>query len=139
MQTILLISHDRSFINNIVTSTIIFEKQGVVKEYIGGYDDWIRQRPAEVIKKKTATKIKQQTVEPRKKGRKLGYMEKRELNSLPEKIEKLEAQQEELFQVMNNPNFYKQPKSEIVKISEKVKSLKEVLNKAYKRWEELEK
>ncbi len=136
--TILLISHDRSFINNIVTSTIIFEKQGVVKEYIGGYDDWIRQRPAEVIKKKTATKIKQQTVDPQKKGRKLGYMEKRELNSLPEKIEKLEAQQEELFQVMNNPDFYKQPKLEIVKISEKVKSLKEVLNKAYKRWEELE-
>ena len=82
--------------------------------------------------------IKQQTDEPRKKGRKLGYMEKRELNALPEKIEKLEAQQEELFQVMNNPDFYKQPKSEIVKISEKVKSLKEVLNKAYKRWEELE-
>ena len=65
-------------------------------------------------------------------------MEKRELNSLPEKIEKLESQQEELFQVMNNPDFYKQQKSEIVKILEKVKSLKEGLNKAYKRWEELE-
>jgi ATP-binding cassette subfamily F protein uup len=136
--TILLVSHDRSFINNIVTSTIVFEKKGVVKEYVGGYDDWIRQRPAEVIKKKTATKIKQQTVDPRKKGRKLGYMEERELKSLPEKIEKLEAQQEELFQVMSGPDFYKQQKSEIVKISEKVKSLTEVLNKAYKRWEELE-
>ena len=90
--TILLVSHDRSFINNIVTSTIVFEKKGVVKEYVGGYDDWIRQRPTEVIKKKKATKIKQQTVDPRKKGRKLGYMEERELKSLPEKIEKLEAQ-----------------------------------------------
>ena len=136
--TILLVSHDRSFINNIVTSTIVFEKKGVVKEYVGGYDDWIRQRPTEVIKKKKATKIKQQTVDPRKKGRKLGYMEERELKSLPEKIEKLEAQQEELFQVMSGPDFYKQQKSEIVKITEKVESLKEVLNKAYKRWEELE-
>ncbi len=136
--TILLVSHDRSFINNIVTSTIVFEKKGVLKEYVGGYDDWIRQRPAEVKEKKGATKIKQQKANPQKKVRKLGYMEGRELKSLPEKIEKLEAQQEEFFLVMSDPDFYKKNKSEIVEISEKVKSLKEVLNKAYKRWQELE-
>ncbi|MDP6625525.1 MAG: ATP-binding cassette domain-containing protein, partial [Nitrospinota bacterium] len=137
--TILLVSHDRSFINNIVTSTIVFEKKGVVKEYIGGYDDWIRQRPAEVIKKKAAKKIKQRTDSSQKKGRKLGYMEERELKALPEKIEKLEAEQEKLFKIMSGPDFYKQQKSEIVKTTEKVESLKENLNKAYKRWEELEK
>ena len=137
--TILLVSHDRSFINNIVTSTIVFEKKGSVKEYIGGYDDWIRQRPAEVIKKKAAKKIKQRTDSSQKKGRKLGYMEERELKALPEKIEKLEAEQEKLFKIMSGPDFYKQQKSEIVKTTEKVESLKENLNKAYKRWEELEK
>ena len=137
--TILLVSHDRSFINNIVTSTIVFEKKGVVKEYIGGYDDWIRQRPEEVIKKKAAKKIKQRTDNLQKKGRKLGYMEERELKALPEKIEKLEAEQEKLFKIMSGPDFYKQQKSEIVKTTEKVESLKENLNKAYKRWEELEK
>ena len=136
--TILLVSHDRSFINNIVTSTIVFEKKGVVKEYIGGYDDWIRQRPEEVIKKKAAKKIKQRTDNSQKKGLKLGYMEERELKTLPEKIEKLEVQQKELFQLMSGPDFYKQQKSEIVKTTEKVESLKEDLNKAYKRWEELE-
>lgn len=136
--TILLVSHDRSFINNIVTSTIVFEKKGVVKEYIGGYDDWLKQRSEEVKEKKTGTKTKQQTRYPQKKNRKLGYMEKRELSSLPEKIEKLEAQQEELHQVMSSPDFYKKSKSEIVKITEKVESLKGVLSKTYKRWEELE-
>jgi ATP-binding cassette subfamily F protein uup len=137
--TILLVSHDRTFINNIVTSTIVFEGNGLVKEYVGGYDDWLRQRPEEPILAKTATPktVTSPNSVPLKK-RTFGYKQQRELDSLPQTIELLESEQKELYREMSHPDFYKEDKSEIVTKTKRLEVLNEELKEAYTRWEELE-
>ncbi len=137
--TILLVSHDRTFINNVVTSTIVFESPGVVKEYVGGYDDWLRQRPeAKSREKKNAPKREAPRGPALRTKRKFGYNQQKELDSLPHAIELLEEEQAELFQEMSDPQFYKRDRSEIVTKTERLESLKEMLQGAYDRWEELE-
>src|SRR6185295_13450659 len=112
--TILLVSHDRAFLNNVVTSTIVFEPGGV-KEYVGGYDDWLRQRPpatAETPAKKSpkpaAEAEKSKTSVSEKGLRRLGFKEKRERELLPSKIEQLESEIQELHTTMAQPQFYQQ-------------------------------
>jgi ATP-binding cassette subfamily F protein uup len=140
--TILLVSHDREFLNNVVTSTIAFEPDGV-REYVGGYDDWVRQRaPAAPVEEKVAPAARakpQPSAEQQvSRKRRLAYHEKRELESLPAKIEALDAELAELHVVVSQPEFYKQPASEIAQKQSQLKQLEEQLAAAYHRWEALE-
>jgi ABC transport system ATP-binding/permease protein len=137
--TVLLVSHDRAFINNVVTSTLVFEGGGAVKEYIGGYDDWLRQRPVE-IKPPKAEPVKKtitQVQAPKSKA-KLGFKQQKELESLPQTIQTLETEQEDLYRAMGDPDLYKKEKSEIVSKKERLETVKKLLAEAYVRWEELE-
>ena len=137
--TILLVSHDRTFINNIVTSTAVFEGGSVVKEYVGGYDDWLRQRPQEAIPSRTsASKLGTPLAQVPKGRLKLGFNQQRELDALPETIEELEKEQQELFQTMGDPELYKKDRVDIVTANDRIEELKRLLAEAYGRWEELE-
>jgi ATP-binding cassette subfamily F protein uup len=141
--TLLLVSHDREFLNNVVTSTIAFES-GNVREYVGGYDDWLRQRPEPVEEprpaKPAAAKSKPQAApeRPQTGKRRLAYHEKRDLEQLPAKIESLEAEINKLHAVVADPKFYTRPSSEIAREQLNLKDLSQQLNAAYERWEELE-
>ena len=139
--TLLLVSHDRTFIDNIVTSILVFEGNGVVSEYVGGYSDWLRQsrtisalKPAQ-DKTKIKDKKKRQTTSENKK---LSYKEKRELETLPDRIETLEQEQEELRQQINQRDFYKQDKPTITSTIARVEAIRTQLEQAYQRWEQLD-
>ena len=139
--TLLLVSHDRAFLNNVVTSTLAFEGDGQVKEYAGGYDDYLRQRETSVISKvEPAPRAK--TPKPRVpsagKPKKLSYNEGRELESLPHRIEEFELEQAELHNAMADSSFFKQEGSEIAKAKARLESLECELRRLYSRWEELE-
>jgi ATP-binding cassette subfamily F protein uup len=141
--TILLVSHDRAFLNNVVTSTIVFEAGGV-RECVGGYDDWLRQRsePADVnddgLRARGKEKPRTSSVMPQSRQRRRAFHEKRELESLPATIETLDGKIAELHDVMARPEFYKQPSSEIARQQTELKDLEQQLAAAYRRWEELE-
>ncbi|MEJ2285913.1 MAG: ATP-binding cassette domain-containing protein, partial [Desulfobacterales bacterium] len=116
--TLLLVSHDRAFLNNVVTSTIVFEGNGQVGEYVGGYDDWLSQRPR-VTAEGMPEKIDRKKARPKPETRspqKLGYMQQRELQELPGRIEALESEQKELFALMSDPAFYKKEKAHIAEV-----------------------
>ncbi|MCR9117900.1 MAG: ATP-binding cassette domain-containing protein, partial [bacterium] len=136
--TVLLVSHDREFLNNIVGNIIAFEPDGV-REYDGGYDDWLRQsnqRATESLaEKSTKTKVSK---EKETSVKRLSYKEQRELTSLPEKIEKVEAEIASVHETMADPAFYQQPGDAITKVNEQLKKLNDQLAAAYQRWEELE-
>ncbi|MFA7620110.1 MAG: ATP-binding cassette domain-containing protein, partial [Thiohalomonadaceae bacterium] len=110
--TVLLVSHDRAFLDHVVTSTLAFEGEGVVREYVGGYSDWVRQRPVKAVVPKRSEPKPQPaapTAEQRQKPRKLSYKDQRELEQLPSRIEALEAELVELHQRLSDPAFYQQP------------------------------
>ncbi|MCP4267643.1 MAG: ATP-binding cassette domain-containing protein, partial [Candidatus Brocadiaceae bacterium] len=138
--TLLLVSHDRAFLNNVVTSTIVFEGEGEVNEYDGGYDDWLRQRKqvGKVSSKRTDGERKLQKKEC-ERPRKISYKEKQELNALPGRIEALEAEQDLLHQTMSDPLFYQKHKDEIVSIKARLSTLDTELVATYQLWETLEK
>ncbi|MDG1494781.1 MAG: ATP-binding cassette domain-containing protein [Porticoccaceae bacterium] len=137
--TVLLVSHDRSFLNNVVTSTLVFEGNAVINQYIGGYDDWLRQRKAEqtVATKKpaTSTKASSKTEAPAKKR---SYKVQRELDSLPGDIERLETEIAAISEEMNQPDFYQAERSVTAAIEKNLAAVQEQLNHCYQRWEELE-
>jgi ABC transport system ATP-binding/permease protein len=138
--TLLLVSHDRAFLNNIVTSTLILDGSGDVKEFIGGYEDWQKQLDAATPASKT-TKPAQPTQTESKsesKSRKLSYNEKRELEELPKRIETLEAEMHELNQKMESPSFYQQEGAIITQSVERLEQIHKELSQAYDRWGELE-
>ncbi len=146
--TMLVVSHDREFLNNVVTSTISFEGDGIVLEYAGGYDDYLIQHkkdttppfepPKTEAKPVSAAKPAAEKKEANKlRGRKLSYKEQRELDSLPEKIEQLEAEQEELQAKMAEPSFYQKPQDEIKQVSQRLEAVGEELLECLERWEEL--
>ena len=138
--TLLLVSHDRAFINNIVTSTLVFEGNGRVNEYVGGYDDWLRQREAN----KTATpaakpaEIRQPPRKSPRRAQKLGYKEQRELSQLPQRIENIEADVRRHYAAMADPDFYKRDGTEIQAAKQRLQSLEQELAECYRRWEQLE-
>ena len=136
--TVLLVSHDRAFLNNVVTSTLVFEEGGQVKEYAGGYDDYVRQSaanaPTDEIQTKQEKKPKQQVAKPAK----LTFKEQRELESLPQNIAKREREQTELHATMADPDFFKQGGEQIAKATSRLETLDEELGKLFARWEELE-
>ena len=138
--SLLLVSHDRSFLDNVVTSTLVFEGHGVIKDYVGGYHDWLQQTNAAT----TATKSKIQSAKPaeltpQKKSIKLSYKEQKELSDLPMRIEKLEAEHQTLQKIIATTEFYQQEPGAIKQIMEKLKQLSVELECAYQRWTELEK
>ena len=140
--TLLLVSHDRAFLNNIVTSIYVLDDSGTVAEYIGGYDEWhkliLDSIPVSDVTKPATTK---QTVSPtgsRSAPRKLSYNEKRELEELPKKIEALEFEQHELNQKMELPEFYQQSGDIITRAVEHLQQIQDELSRLYYRWDELE-
>ncbi len=142
--TLLLVSHDRVFLNNVVTSTLVFEEDGNIGEYIGGYDDWQQQKKQVSISKKDPVKIREKKKSASGKGKsgsgnnKLGYMEKRELDALPQQIESMEKEQTGLMEKMSAPDFYKTQGQVIAQIKERHEELESLLAAAYTRWEDLE-
>lgn len=139
--TLLLVSHDRAFLDNVVTSTLAFEGEGRVNDYVGGYEDWLRQRAAPPVTSKKASKPadKPKPVAAEKpRTRKLSYKEQRELEALPGHIESLETEQAELQQRMADPAFYQQDREAIAEATSRLEALEQELAAAYGRWETLE-
>ena len=137
--TILLVSHDRTLINNIVTSTLVFEGESVVKEYVGGYDDWLRQRPQDAKPRKASFRKQDVLLAQTPIARlKLGFKQQKELDALPDTIEWLEREQHDLFQGMGDPGFYKKDRADIVAANDRLEAVKKLLEDAYARWEKLE-
>jgi ATP-binding cassette subfamily F protein uup len=139
--TILMVSHDREFLNNVVTSTVVFEGGGRLQEYVGGYDDWLMQRngPAQPQKSTASKGQKQKTEGPPRQKQKLSYKETRELETLPQTIEALEAEKQRLTATLNSPEFY--ASRDLIKIKaacDRLEALEKELNEAYHRWDELE-
>ncbi|MGC4003998.1 MAG: ATP-binding cassette domain-containing protein [Pirellulales bacterium] len=139
--TVLVVSHDREFLNNVVDGVFAFE-HGTIKEYVGGYDDWLRQRPAPLDETpKPETKSTKPTVsnadnEPKK--RKLSYKEQKELDALPQTIHDLEAEIAARHAAAGDPAFYKQPPDRIAAAATELKTLEDKLETAFARWETLE-
>ncbi len=138
--TVLLISHDRAFLNNVVTSSLVFEGKGIVQEYAGAYDDWLRQRPAPVVARPAAaaTAKKKKRIRPADGPRKLTFKEERELADLPQRIENMEAEQQELYDAMAAPAFYRQEGAVVSRAKARLAELDRLLVDAYERWEGLE-
>ena len=147
--TLLLVSHDRAFLNNLVTSTLALDGEGGVTETVGGYDDWLRQNALEVPETPEPVKPRQPApLRPKsdlQSSPKLTYKEqrlieaqKRELAEIPHLIESLEAEQHRLTSRMAEPAFYQQDSAEITRSANRLKELEEELARAYLRWEELE-
>ena len=137
--TLLLVSHDRTFLNNVVTSTLVIEDNGRVGEYVGGYDDWLRQRKMATSIGREKQRGRSEQHQPRREPRQtLSYKEQRELESLPEAIETLEAEQGKLYEVMSDPSFYRQSGTEIASVRARLKSIEMELDNAYQRWDVLD-
>jgi len=138
--TVLLVSHDRAFINNVVTSTLVFEASGRVEAYAGGYDDWLDQRPETGPPQtgKDPGKTGRKSAAPAAAPKKLGYMQQRELDGLPARIESLESRQEALFQTMSQEDFYRQESRRIAAVKQELADVEQELEKSFARWEELD-
>ncbi len=143
--TLLLVSHDRDFLDNVVTSTLVLEGDGRIGEYVGGYSDWLRQRPAmaAVAAPPRAVPVEPAPATPAPAAaaparRKLGYNESRELAQLPQRIEALEARIAELGHALQEPAFYQREAAAIVAANDELSSLQRELDAAYARWSELD-
>jgi len=139
--TLLLVSHDRAFLDNIVTSTIVFEEDGKLREYVGGYEDWLRQRAAEPDQESASSiSVKEQSLPTREtpRSRKLSYKEKQELAGLPEKIESIETRIHSLEQLVNASGFYQQDKETIAATLSSLDETRHELEMAFRRWEFLD-
>ncbi|TKR33484.1 ATP-binding cassette domain-containing protein [Luteimonas gilva] len=137
--TLLLVSHDRDFLDNVVTSTLVMEGDGRVGEYVGGYSDWLRQRPVVSAPAAVSAPAKPQpAAAPPSAKRKLSYKDARELEALPAKIEALEARVAALADAMNDPGFYQRDGAAIVAHNDALAAAQAELDAAYARWSELE-
>ncbi len=138
--TLLLVSHDRSFLNNVVTSCIVFDDDGEVREYVGGYDDWLNQRQSRTEKsvaKNTASTASQPAKTVKKKST-LTYQEQLDLKALPQQIEKLEQQQAALTGKMSEPDFYQQAADKITQAQQQLAALEAELEVTFDKWAALE-
>jgi ABC transport system ATP-binding/permease protein len=138
--TLLLVSHDRAFIDHVVTSTLVFEGAGRVQEYVGGYADWLRQRPAAEPEPAPGTvQPRSGSVSPAVAGtRKLSYREQQELQQLPERIEELEGEQQRLTTAVGSADFYKESGETIRQTLARLEALQGEVLDAYARWNELD-
>ncbi len=143
--TLLLISHDRAFLDNVVTSTWAFEGEGRVREYVGGYEDWLRQRRHDLTKNIGRDKAASEKSSPEKTGsapkqekKKLSYKEQRELEALPAQIAALEAEQARLQATLNDPDIFLKAAQEAAAAAERLSAIDEELLTLLERWESLE-
>lgn len=164
--TLILVSHDRAFVDNVVTGTLVFEGNATVNEYVGGYEDWLRQKAQSgdantgAAGGRLTTPVKAATTQAKlgsesatqkadtqqpdtqksaaKPARKLSFNEKRELEALPKQIEQLDAEQAELTEKMADPEFFQQDKDVIAASTQRLEQIEQELAQAYQRWEELE-
>ena len=145
--TLLLVSHDRAFIDHVVTSTLVFEGEGRVQEYVGGYEDWLRQRrnaeaeAAAAPVRRAGSGANAATIatkEPSRAQRKPSYKEQLELEQLPARIEALEAEQKQLQASVASADFYKRPATEIHEALSRLEELETLLLAAYTRWDALD-
>ena len=139
--TVLVVSHDREFLNNVVTSTIVFEEEGL-KEYVGGYDDYVRQsKPAAPPKAKGKSKAgskKADKLAEKPAAKKLSYKEKLELEKLPAKIEELETGIAKLHTAMGESGYFQRPAADLANDKKELTKLESELETAFERWQELE-
>jgi ATP-binding cassette subfamily F protein uup len=144
--TLLLVSHDRAFLDNVVTSTLVFEGRAQVNEYVGGYSDWLRQRrvvdaaaPASAPHEAADPEPKavHEAARPQPKARRLSYKEQRELAAMPEKIQRLEAEQLELQAALADPKLFQDQERGAAAL-ERLRSLAAEIESAYARWDALE-
>lgn len=135
--TILLVSHDRAFVDAVVTSTIVFEADGSLKEYVGGYTDWQRQAQSTRAKAPVVDATSKKRSNESKRNQRLGYKAQRELDALPDMIEELEAARDEVQALVMDPDFYKKPEVEVKKILSQLQTLSDDVEAAYTRWEVL--
>jgi ATP-binding cassette subfamily F protein uup len=133
--TVLVVSHDREFLNNTVTSCLVFEGQGRVVEYAGGYDDWLSQRPQIAEPEPVQPKAAKPRVA---KTRKLTYKENLELDALPGRIEALEGDIAALHEQMNDPEFYSNDHTVVAAAASRLEILETELDSLLTRWDELE-
>lgn len=149
--TVLIVSHDRAFLNNVCTSSLVFDAPGVVNEYIGGYDDWLRQRPAQYgdVTKITGTRQKEDnkksapaavetTASTAKKPKKLSYNDQREYDALPELLESIETELEALNEQIAHADFYQQGDEKVQATLQTLNDKETELEHAFERWEILE-
>lgn len=131
--TLLLVSHDRAFLNNVITSTLVFEGEGKVAEYVGGYDDWMAQRTVSAAGSGPEGKSR---TPPR--PRKPSNREREELKAMPVRIERLEEELASVQQALNDPETYRNPDGEVKKLTARVEALPAEIEAAYARWHALE-
>lgn len=145
--TVLLVSHDRQFMDNVVTSLMVFEGNGTVNEYVGGYSDWSRkggklvsfeEAESDTLENESA-KEKPATVLPTQKPKKLSYKDQRELEALPALIEKLETGHAKLEELISQADFYSNDSKKVEQTLKQVADSQAQLDQAYQRWEALEK
>ncbi len=138
--TLLLVSHDRAFLNNVVTSTIVLNGKGDVGEYVGGYDDWLKvsRKSEEVAKVLKDAPSKKDTPAQADKLRVLSFNEKRELKNFTSVIEKIESKQNALMEIMSMPDFFKKDPNEILQAKTQLGLIEDELLAVYQRWEYLE-
>ncbi|PCJ23061.1 MAG: ABC transporter ATP-binding protein [SAR86 cluster bacterium] len=150
--TVLLVSHDRQFMDNVVTSLMVFEGNGTINEYVGGYSDWARKggkligfeeadRSSPSVKTTSSNDAEKSTSDSGSKNKeiKLSYKDKQELEKQPALIEKLEVEQSKLEDAMAQPDFYNKDAATVEKTLKKLSDVQKQLEKAYSRWDELEK
>jgi ATP-binding cassette subfamily F protein uup len=136
--TLLLVSHDRTFLNNVVTSCFVFDTDGELREYVGGYDDWLRQRQEKkAIEVKSSASSSGSTKAVKKKSN-LTYQEQLDLSALPAKIEALEQAQSALMSEMSSADFYQQDAKKIQATQDELAKVEASLEETYARWEALE-
>ncbi len=147
--TLFLVSHDRALLNNVVTSSLVLEGGGQIGEYVGGYDDWLRQRPKKNVLQDSSRKIvnnsrlgKSAPAKPattkKAKTAKLSYKDQLELDALPAQIASLEAEQEPLYTALSSPDLYAAAPEKVRDLKKQLEDIESKLNSAYKRWEQLE-
>ncbi|MCB9830984.1 MAG: ATP-binding cassette domain-containing protein [Planctomycetes bacterium] len=136
--TLVVVSHDRDFLDNTVSSTLVHEGDGRWKEYDGGYSDWQRQRKLEQVVEPETTGERKAERPRAERRRKLSFKEKRELEALPERIEALETERDAIFALMASPDFYRSEGGEVAARQARLAAVEGELGAAYARWEELE-
>ncbi len=137
--TVLLVSHDREFINNVVTSTLVLEGKGMVNEYVGGYDDWLRQKKDTVPTVPARTEEKKEKPRPKpEKPRKMTLKEQKDLDAMPNNIELLESEKKQIIQSLGEPAFYRNNGDKVSAAKARLELLEEELTEWYARWEELQ-
>ncbi|HTY50664.1 MAG TPA: ATP-binding cassette domain-containing protein, partial [Steroidobacteraceae bacterium] len=136
--TVLLVSHDRRFLDNIVTSTLVAEGAGQWHEYVGGYSDWVRQRPAPAQPPRRGARAQAAPAPASAPARRLGYGQRRELELLPAEIELLEQEQAALIAAMSAPDYHRRDPAQLRTDRDRAAELERLLAAKFARWEALE-